>query len=81
MILLTFMASLTRRFRFALDRHNFATDFSPSSPERRLRPTADANRAAKGGGNGGKADAENCRPPAAEELGKRWRFFTTYTGV
>jgi hypothetical protein len=54
MILLTFTACLTRRFRFALDRHNFATDFRASSPETRPRPAADSNHAGKGGANGGR---------------------------
>jgi hypothetical protein len=49
MILLTFAACLTRRFRFALDRHNSATDISPPSAERRDQPTADATHGAKGG--------------------------------
>jgi hypothetical protein len=57
MILLTFAACLTGRFRFALDRHNFATDISPSSPETRHRPAADANHAGKGG-NEEKAERE-----------------------
>jgi len=38
MILLTFTAWLTRRFRFALDRHNSATDFSPFRVKRDIDP-------------------------------------------
>jgi hypothetical protein len=38
MILLTFAACLTRRFRFALDRHNFATDLSPLRLKRDINP-------------------------------------------
>jgi hypothetical protein len=56
MILLTFGAWLTRRFRFAFDRHNSATDVSSSTPESRRRLAAAANLAGKGEGNGGNAE-------------------------
>ena len=72
MVLLTFTAWLTRRFRFALDRHNFATDFRPSSAETRHRSTADANHARKGGGNGGTAEGEiagRCLPSSWANAG------------
>jgi hypothetical protein len=81
MILLTFAACLTRRFRFALDRHNSATAFRASSLETRVRPAAASNHAGKGGSNEGKAEEKDAGRCLAFELGKRWRFFTTYAGV
>jgi hypothetical protein len=38
MILLTFTACLIRRFRFALNRHNFATGFFPVRVKRDIDP-------------------------------------------
>jgi hypothetical protein len=68
MVLLTFAAWLTRRFRFALDRHNSATGLSPSSSERRPRRAADANHA----GQGGRSWRKGGRAAAGGGLPKSW---------
>jgi hypothetical protein len=49
MALLTFTAWLTRRFRFTLDRRNFASELSPPWPERRRRPAAEAHHTSEDG--------------------------------
>jgi hypothetical protein len=68
MILLTFAACLPRRFRFTLDRHNFATELSPSSPETRYRPAAGANHASESGRQWKKGRME----VAGRRLPKSW---------
>jgi hypothetical protein len=55
-----------------LDRHNSATDL-PVFIGKRYGPAADATDARK-------AEA-SASQPSAKELGKSWRFFTTYTEV
>jgi hypothetical protein len=66
-ILLTFAACLIRRFRFTLDRHNFATERDIDPPPTLITP-------AKVEGNGGKAEGRR-QAAACRRVGQALALF------
>jgi hypothetical protein len=78
MMLLILAAALIKAVPICLDRHNSATDSLPAAIGDRTTSTAAEATARQWPGESAKGIAGKS---LAKELGKRWRFFPTYTEV